>query len=72
MTLKYIRDTYGVPAFRGTRVEYKPYKPGHPPWRGTIMSSDGPYLRIKRDGEKKTYPAPFHPEWNLTYLSEAE
>jgi hypothetical protein len=72
MTLKYIRDTYGVPAFRGARVEYRPDKAGYPPWQGVITSADGAYLRIRRDGYDKTHPAYFHPEWNLTYLDTKE
>lgn len=66
--MKYIRDTYGVPAKRGGRVKYqdpdKPYKV----WFCTITSAQNGYLRLRRDGDIKTYPAPFHPEWGLTYL----
>ena len=68
MSLKYIRDTYGVPAFIGTRVEFQPNRPGNPPWQGTIVGASSAYLRIRRDGDVKTYPGYFHPEWNLTYL----
>ena len=68
MSMEYIRKTYGVPARRGARVEYFPDKVGHAPWRGTITSASGGYLHIRRDGDKHTYPADFHPEWGLTYL----
>ena len=67
MGMKYIRDTYGVPARRGVRVEYA--KDGHQPWRGVITSANGAYLRIRRDGDVRTYPRNFHPEWGITYLS---
>ena len=71
MTMKYIRDTYGVPAYRGARVRYCRGKLGMDPRIGTIMSADGAYLRIRFDGDLRTYPAPFHPAWGLTYLSSA-
>lgn len=68
MSMEYIRKTYGVPARRGARVEFMPGKVGHAPWRGTITSASGGYLYIRRDGDKHTYPASFHPKWRLTYL----
>ena len=68
MSLAYIRKTYGVPAKRGARVEFQSDKPGHGPWRCTITSADGAYLRLRRDGDTRTYPARFHPTWGLTYL----
>lgn len=71
MSIKYIRDTYGVPAYRGARVAYHHGKIGIDPRFGTIVSTDGAYLRIRFDGDKRTYPAPFHPEWGLSYLSDA-
>jgi hypothetical protein len=61
-----IRRTYGVPAKRGARVEYQPEN--KEPWQGTVVSAKRGYLRIRKDGEKRTYPAPFHPTWNLKYL----
>lgn len=68
--MKQIRDTYGVPAKRGGRVEFRPENKR--PWQGVIVSAKNGYLRIRRDGEKRTYPAPFHPQWNLKYLTETE
>ena len=67
MTMEYIRKSYGVPAKRGARVEYRG-DVNHAPWQGTIVSADGHYLRIRRDGDTRTYPVPFHPQWGLTYL----
>jgi hypothetical protein len=71
MSLEYIRKTYGVPAFRGARVRYETRK-GRQPWFGRITSADGAYLRILRDGDKRTYPARFHPTWGMTYLDNAK
>lgn len=68
MSLSYIRNTYGVPAFRGTPIVY--YPTGNPKdggKRGRITSADGAYLRIRFDGENKTHPGRFHPDWNIIY-----
>jgi hypothetical protein len=65
--MEYIRTAYNVPAKRGMRVEYQPeHKKA---WQGKIIYAEKGYLRIRRDGDTKTYPAPFHPTWNLKYLS---
>ncbi len=64
----YIQKTYGVPAKRGQRVRYQPEGAGKEPWEGVITSAEGHYLNIRRDGDTKTYPAPFHPTYGLTYL----
>jgi hypothetical protein len=66
--MDYIRNTYGVPAQIGGRVEYQPEIPGAQNWQGTITAAEGAYLRILRDGDEETYPAPFHPTWNMRYL----
>lgn len=66
MSLKYIRKTYGVPAYRGQRVTYRKDE-NHAPKSGKITSARGAYLRIFFDGDLKTYPGVFHPTWNLTY-----
>ena len=68
MSMEYIRKTYGVPAKRGARIEYQPEGEKRS-WRGTITSAQDMYLRIRRDGDVCTYPAPFHPTWGMTYLS---
>jgi hypothetical protein len=60
MSMNYIRDTYKVPAKRGTRV----IACGK---LGKIIGSRGGYLRIKIDTEKK--PLLFHPTWNVVYLT---
>ena len=66
MSLEYIRNTYKVPAYRGVRVRYTDEKGRS--YEGVITSSNGQYLRIRRDGESRTYPAYFHPTWNIEYV----
>ena len=56
--MEYIRRTYGVPAKRGGRVDYRGQK-------GTITGSDGAYLLIRLDGEKRSKR--YHPVWCLAY-----
>jgi len=73
MTMKYIRDTYNVPAKRGMYVEiYESFKLVHSDsdqpvvtgWilsaRGEISGSKGPYLRVNG----KLY----HPTAGVVYL----
>lgn len=67
MSIHWIRDTYGVPAKRGGRVEYT--GEGRPEF-GTIKSAHGGYLRILLDGLK--HPASFHPTWRLRYLPRTD
>jgi hypothetical protein len=63
MTMKRIRELYGVPAKRGGRVRFE--------WtrrEGTITgsTSSGLYLRVRFDGERKSEI--IHPTWDLEYL----
>ena len=61
--MAYIRQTYGVPAKRGARVEYT----GEiSPTIGTVTGSEGARLRIRMDGEPHT--GIYHPTWELRYL----
>lgn len=64
--MQYIRDTYGVPAQRGMRVEYAG---GETPRRGTITGTGGCGILIRLDGDKHSLP--FHPTWRLRYLADA-
>jgi len=66
--LAYIRQYYKVPAYKGKRVQYT--EVDGKKWKGTITSAEGTYLRIKKDGDKSTYFAPFHPTYNIEYLEE--
>lgn len=67
MSMQSIRETYGVPAKRGGRVEYTG---GKAPVLGRITSALGAYLMIRLDGRSKSFP--FHPEWELRYLDAAQ
>ena len=65
MSMDYIRKAYGVPAKRGMRVEYTGESD---PVFGTIVGSDGHYLRIKIDGW--TYIGSFHPTDRIIYPTD--
>lgn len=60
--MKYIRDTYGVPAKRGARIEFR----GDGRLKaGTVVNSIGPYLRVRIDGGDIVN---LHPTWEITWL----
>jgi hypothetical protein len=63
MSIQYVRDYYKVPAKRGGRIMFDG-------WRiGTILSADGPYLRIRFDDrERKSHVEYVHPTWRVDYL----
>lgn len=66
MSLEYIRQTYGVPAKRGGRVEYTG---GRVPIKGTILGAAlGGRLSVRLDGSK--YSGWFHPTWHIRYLTQ--
>jgi hypothetical protein len=56
--LQYVRDYYGVPAYKGVKVEAY----GKP---GVIAGGEGPHVLIKLDGEK--HARPYHPTDGITY-----
>jgi hypothetical protein len=64
MTMKYIRDTYGVPAKRGMRVVYLE-NDGRRRTGGTITGANGGYLRIRLDGAN--YSQNYHPTHCIEY-----
>lgn len=64
MTMKYVRDRYGVPVRRGGRVIYTGEK--HPLF-GTIRSASGGRVNIELDHIRGAMP--FHPTWELQYLA---
>ncbi len=69
MSLKYIRGRYGVPAFRGSRVEYT--ASDGEKMQGTITgSAQSARLRVRLDGNKNSFL--FHPTFNLVYLKDAK
>lgn len=61
MTLKYIRDQYGVPARRGMQVIVNG-------GRGVITGATkaGAYINVRFGQEKR--PTPCHPTWEVQYL----
>jgi hypothetical protein len=67
MSMKYIRDTYKVPAKRGGRVIYSG---NGKDVGGVITGTDGVRLRIRLDGDK--FSCRFHPAWKIKYLEDAQ
>ena len=65
MGMKYIRDSYGVPAKRGGRIKFSPYI-GEDPVFGVIVGSKNRYLCVRMDGELHTKE--LHPKWKVEYL----
>ena len=62
--MQYIRDTYGVPAKRGMRVEYTG---DGQKIKGTITGTRRTCgIRIRLDGHSRSLH--FHPTWELRYL----
>lgn len=65
MSLDYIRQYYGVPAYKDVRVRLSYSKVT---FEGVIVGADGPHLRVRFDGER--HAKPVHATWQLTYLIE--
>jgi hypothetical protein len=66
MSMKYIRNTYKVPAKRGGLVRMVP--PGGAAFAesGVITGARGAYLRVRMAGEKRSRL--YHPTWCIEYL----
>ena len=64
MSLKYIRDHYGVPAKRGGRVRYNGRI------EGAITGSVGALLRVRMDGDG--FSLKYHPTWEMEYLDKED
>ena len=62
--MKYIRDTYNVPAKRGGLIRFKDSNGNV--WEGKITSAFYGRLRVKLNGLK--YRSVLHPTWNIEYL----
>jgi hypothetical protein len=60
MSMKHIRDTYGVPAKRGGRIRFEGRD------IGTIVAARHGRLRIRFEGQKRI--AFLHPTWEVEYL----
>jgi len=68
MSMKYIRDHYGVPAKRGMRICFSGGQDGQGR-HGTIVGAMRQYLRVRFD----LYPTVvrnLHPTWEVEYLTE--
>lgn len=63
MSMKWIRDTYGVPAKRGMTVIVLGTK------IGKIVSADN-HIRVRYRNMGKTVTRPFHPTDNISYLMD--
>lgn len=61
--MDYIRWFYEVPAYRGRRVSYNGRI-------GVITGSRGMYIRIRLDGEKRSYI--YHPTYEIDYEPKEE
>lgn len=66
MSMQYIRNWYGVPAYRGARVRFTPDSRDKP-MEGRITSADSAYLRCHFEGSERPYRC--HPLWQMEYLT---
>ena len=66
MSLAFVRQAYGVPAYRGTPILYTG---GEAPRRGTIVGA-GSALRVRWDDDPSRRRAILHPTWEVQYLPE--
>lgn len=66
MTMAYIRDYYQIPAKRGARIRWRYYRKGPQADEGTIVGSQGQYLRVRFDGSPRIVS--LHPTWEIEYL----
>jgi len=68
MSLKYIRQTYGVTEKRGGRIRFTDQNNGV--WNGVIKSAKGARIRVLVDGRIPGYGGRLilHPTWTVEYL----
>lgn len=59
--LQYVRDYYGVPAYRGVRVNVYGKD-------GVIEKGQAAYIMVRLDGDK--HARPYHPTDGVTYKIE--
>jgi hypothetical protein len=69
MSMKYLRNTYGIPARRGGRVRFTDQD--GVVWNGRITSTLGPYLRVLVDDRVPGYRRRLvlHPTWQVEYVT---
>ena len=63
VSMKYIRDHYGVPAKRGARVAFTSAANAV---QGTIIGSRGAYIRVRWEGARRVFT--HHPTDSIIYL----
>lgn len=66
MTMKYIRDYYGVPAKRGVRVKYAASDGEE--FEGVITGSKDAHLRVRFPNTNHSWI--MHPTWHIEYLTK--
>jgi hypothetical protein len=66
MSLKQLRETYNVPAYRGAKVIYTDCSDVE--HIGHITSSNGSHISVKFGTGK---PRKHHPTWHIEYVDEA-
>ena len=66
MSIKYIRENYGVPAKIGTKIKFTPHNDESKMREGVIVGSKDSYLKVKFGKEKEI--TILHPTWALEYL----
>jgi len=68
MSLKYISESYGVPAKKGQRIIYTGLNYPRP---GEIVGSHNASIKVVFDDEpERTYI--HHPTWNVEYVESEE
>ena len=65
MSMKFVRQRYGVPAKRGGRIRYRP-RLDRPSIEGTILSADS-RIRVRLDTPDGRRVI-LHPTWRVEYL----
>lgn len=66
MSMEYIRRSYGVPAKRGARIQFKDHKGM---WHdGNIVGSRGMYLRVRMPSYGPRDIVTLHPTSDVRYL----
>ncbi len=64
--MRYIRDTYKVPAKCGGRLRFTPDGNQLLAHEGVIVGSRGAYLRVRMENQKRV--GTYHPTWEIEYL----
>ena len=68
MSLQYIRDTYGVPAYRGSEVIYTG---GLTPLWGRIKSAKNGRIRL-HFSHNEEHNGLYHPTWEIEYVEKGK